>query len=187
MKKLISIIILIVITNLAVGQNASVEKSIFGIETGLLGGWVYNESRLSNEISLRSEIGIDAGYYLGSLLDNGVFVAAPSFSIEPRWYYNLSKRNSKSNKINNNSGNFLSFKTTFYPDWFTISNHKDVNVVKQIVFIPKWGIRRNIGNNMNFELGIGIGYQYVFYKSIGYFNNEGEAALDLHIRIGYTF
>lgn len=35
--------------------------------------------------------------------------------------------------------------------------------------------------------GIGIGYKYYFLKQYGYKENEGEATLDLHIRIGYTF
>ncbi|WP_344714740.1 hypothetical protein [Winogradskyella damuponensis] len=38
-------------------QNTSVEKSIFGLQTGVLGIWAYNEAKLSNTIALRTEHG----------------------------------------------------------------------------------------------------------------------------------
>lgn len=40
----------------------SVEKSIFGVQTGILGLWVHNESRLTNSIALRTEVGLDVGF-----------------------------------------------------------------------------------------------------------------------------
>ena len=42
-------------------QNASVEKSSFGIQTGVLGIWAHREVKLSNQIALRAEFGMDAG------------------------------------------------------------------------------------------------------------------------------
>ena len=54
--------------------------------------------------------------------------------------------------------------------------------------IPKWGLRRNIAkSNLNFEVGVGFGYRFYFLKQYGYSKNDGETALDLHLRIGYTF
>jgi hypothetical protein len=44
-------------------KDVSVEKSIFGIQTGLLGIWVHNEMRLTNEIALRTELGLDSGIF----------------------------------------------------------------------------------------------------------------------------
>ena len=169
------------------GQEISVEKSIYGIQTGFLGVWVHNESRLTNEISLRSEIGFDSGIFGGSFYDKTGFLMTPVITLEPKWYYNLEKRNSKSKNIKNNSGNFIGLKTSYNPDWFVISNYDNIRVVNQISIIPKWGIRRNIGNHFNFEAGIGLGYRYIFAKSAGYLTNESEATLDLHLRIGYTF
>lgn len=169
------------------GQEISVEKSIYGIQTGLLGIWVHNELKLTNEISLRSEIGFDSGIFGGSFYDKTGFLMTPVITLEPKWYYNLEKRNSKSKNIKNNSGNFIGLKTSYNPDWFVISNYDNLKVVNQISIIPTWGIRRNIGNHFNFETGIGLGYRYIFAKSAGYLENESEAVLDLHLRIGYTF
>ena len=48
---------------MAKSQDASVEKSTFGIQTGVLGVWAYKETELSNQIALRTEIGMDAGFW----------------------------------------------------------------------------------------------------------------------------
>ena len=46
--------------HLSSSAKASVEKSIFGIQTGFLGIWINNEVRLSNSFVLRSELGFAA-------------------------------------------------------------------------------------------------------------------------------
>ncbi|MCD6544571.1 MAG: hypothetical protein J7K34_08685 [Flavobacteriaceae bacterium] len=168
-------------------QNTSVEKSIFGIQTGFLGIWAHNEVRLSDEIVLRSEIGFDGGFRSSDFYGYNYYVFAFVITAEPRWYYNLEKRNKKGKNIAKNSGNFIGIKTSFHPDWFTISNEDNIKVTPQILFIPKWGIKRTIGNHFTYEAGIGLGYQYIFYKSEGYAENEGALSADLHLRIGYTF
>ena len=168
-------------------QNASVEKSVFGIQTGFLGIWAHNESRLSNTIAMRSELGFDSGIWGGDFYDGTGFLLTPVLTLEPRFYYNLNKRNSKSKVITNNSGNFISIKTSFHPDWFVISNYKDVSIISDISFIPTWGIRRNIGTHFNYEAGLGFGYRYIFAKAAGYYSNESEATANLHLRIGYVF
>lgn len=168
-------------------KTASVEQSIYGIQTGLLGIWIHNETKLSNSIALRSEIGLDSGIFGGSAYDDYVnFLMAPVITLEPRWYYNLDKRISKGKSIEKNSGNFVGLKISYHPDWFVISNNEYVNVVNQIDFIPKWAIKRTIGQHFTYELGAGLGYGYIFYDS-EYLEDEGEVALDLHLRIGYTF
>jgi hypothetical protein len=168
-------------------QNASVEKSVFGIQTGLLGIWAHNESRLSNTIALRSELGFDGAIWGGSIYDEVGFSLSPVLTLEPRFYYNLNKRNSKSKVITNNSGNFISLQTSFHPDWFVISNYEYASIISVISIIPTWGIRRNMGVHFNFEAGAGIGYQYSFAKAAGYPSNTSEAAANLLLRIGYVF
>ena len=65
--------------------------------------------------------------------------------------------------------------------------HKDVNRVSDILIIPSWGMRRNLGQHFNFETGAGIGYVYYFAKNAGYSENEGEVALNILLKIGYKF
>lgn len=138
---------------------------------------------------MRSEIGLDAGYFKSYYSGNDdIFMAGPSVNVEPRWYYNLESRANKGRNTKNNAGNFVGLSFKYLPDWFTVSNDNNRNISDQILLIPKWSIRRNIGqSNFNYEAGAGLGYQYVFLKQYGYRENASEAYLDLHIRIGYTF
>ena len=186
MKKIITLV-LVCLSIFCNAQNVSVEKSVFGIQTGLLGIWAHNESRLSNTIALRSELGLGGAIWGGSMYDEVGFSLSPVLTLEPRFYYNLNKRNSRSKGITNNSGNFISLQTSFHPDWFVISNYEYENLISSISIIPTWGIRRNIGAHFNFEAGFGIGYQYFFTKAAGYPSNESDAAANLLLRIGYVF
>ena len=187
MKKIAFTLILCGLTLIAKSQNVSVEKSTYGIQTGFLGIWVNNEIKLSNQIALRSEIGFDSGIWGGDFYEGTGFLLTPVITLEPRLYYNLNKRVSKSRRIDGNSGNFISLKTSYHPDWFVISNKDNVSVISDISIIPTWGIRRNIGKHFTYETGIGIGYRYVFAKQAGFLENESEVAVNLHLRIGYRF
>lgn len=187
MKKILLTLTFCGLTFMAKSQTTSVEQSTFGIQTGLLGIWVHNEARLSSQITLRSEVGFDSGIWGGDFYEKTGFLLTPVITLEPRWYYNLNKRESKSKRIDGNSGNFIALKTSYHPDWFVISNYDDIQIISDISIIPTWGIRRHIGDHFTYETGIGIGYRYIFAKSAGYSEDESEAALNLHLRIGYRF
>lgn len=175
------------LTFIANSQTASVEKSTFGIQTGFLGIWAHNESKLSNQFALRSELGFDTGIFGSEASNINGFLLAPAITLEPRWYYNLSKRERKSKRIDGNSGNFLSLKTTYHPDWFIISNEDNINFISDISVIPTWGIRRNLGNHFNYEAGFGIGYVKYFKEDNVILLLESGVAVNLHLRIGYRF
>ncbi|MFN3753402.1 hypothetical protein [Flavobacterium sp.] len=172
----------LLVFNLSFSQSTtSVEKSIFGVQTGILGIWMHNETRLSDEISLRTELGLDFGIQ-GN--DNSTTTAMiPSLRLEPRWYYNLEKRVKKGRKTANNSGNFLAVNTTYNPDWFIISNKDNVSIISTLAFVPKWGIKRTLGNHFTYEAGFGIGTFIVLND----YEVDNKVAVDLHLRIGYTF
>jgi hypothetical protein len=190
MKKNNFVLLLIILFNIGFSQDkktTSVEKSIFGVQTGLLGVWINNESKLSNEIALRTELGFDAGLFGGSFYPKTGFLMTPVLRIEPRWYYNLNKRAEKSRNISGNSGNFFTLQTTFNPNWFVISNYDNIKIVNQVSIVPTWGIKRVLGKHFTYETGIGIGLIHYFAKSSGYAKDENEAWLNLHLRLGYTF
>jgi hypothetical protein len=189
MKKIFIVLILCGLTFITKGQEASVEKNSYGIQSGILGVWIHNETRLTNEISLRSEIGFDGNIYYNYYYGLSDYITIlPVITVEPRWYYNLEKRLAKSKNTENNSGNFISMKISYNPDWFYISNYdRNFTIVNEVCLIPKWGIRRVYGKHFSFETGIGIGYRYIFDKSAGYYENNGDFEVDLHFRIGYSF
>lgn len=187
MKKIFCFLALCGLTFIAKSQTASVEKSTYGIQTGFLGIWVHNESKLSNQFALRSELGLDTGIFGSDINDVDGLLLVPAITVEPRWYYNLNKRENKSKRIDGNSGNFISIKTTYHPDWFVISNVDNINFISDISIIPTWGIRRNIGKSFNYELGFGIGYVHYFKEDNVIFFDESGVTANLHLRIGYRF
>lgn len=92
MKKIFCLLSVIIFGYVSHAQTVGVEKSIFNIQAGFLGTWINYESRLTDEIALRAEIGFDVGLRGGSLVGKTIVGLAPAISVEPRWYYNISKR-----------------------------------------------------------------------------------------------
>ena len=178
------------LSSTAQDKSASVEKSTFGIQTGILGIWVHNESKLSNSITLRSELGLDAGFSVNdNFVGDDIFALIPAITLEPRWYYNLNKRVSKSRRIDGNSGNFIALKISYHPDVIVYSNQNtdNINFISDISIIPTWGIRRNIGKHFNYETGIGIGYVRFLEDVKSTSLSKNEVGVNLHLRIGYRF
>jgi hypothetical protein len=164
-----------------------VEKSLFNVQTGLVGVWVNHEGRLGEKFALRTELGLEG---VGAIRENqkDTYGLAPSINIEPRWYYNIIKRNEKGKNTTRNSANFLTVSFKFLPDLLIIGGGDNDYVPNQIAIVPKWGMRRAIANsNFNYELGGGIGYFHTFLKEGQYVENNPDVAVDIHVRIGYTF
>jgi hypothetical protein len=196
MKKILALIFLGLNLN-ANCQTVGVEKTFFSIQTGLAGIWINNETRLSNSIALRSEIGIEHDFFVGDQYDGAGFILQPVLTLEPRYYYNLEKRNSRGKKTSKNSGNYLSLKTSYHPDWFVLNLDENITKTADLSIIPTWGIKRQIGSNFTYETGLGLGYRIVYLKP-NYYNGSSQNVDDvstnrnqytpyLHLRIGYTF
>lgn len=169
-------------------QEAKVERSIFGIQIGLLGTWGYNELKLSNAITLRTEVGFDIGIFGGYSYDRTQFIMEPVITLEPRYYYNLEKRIAKHKNIRNNTGNFLTLKASYHPDWFVITNSEQrFGLINQIALIPKWGIRRNFQRHLNFESGVGVGLLFFLGPAASNLPRKTLGIIDLHLRVGYSF
>jgi hypothetical protein len=186
-KKTMYLSFALLLCQLINAQSVSVEKAVYGIQIGTFGIWGNLESKLSNSISLRSEVGFDSGIWGGSFYPETGYIITPVLTLEPRLYYNLNARVKKSKSIINNSGNFISLKTSYHPNWFAISNYDNVQIVPDLSIISTWGIRRSIGKHFNYETGIGIGYRYYFAKSAGYISNSSGGTVNLDLRIGYSF
>ncbi|QTE24191.1 hypothetical protein [Polaribacter cellanae] len=166
-------------------DKVGVKKSMYGVQTGILGAWVYNEARLNNEFALRTEIGLDAGFSYGSNdTPKYQYILLPALSLEPRWYYNFEERTKKGRSVKNNAANFFSLRTKYNPNWFIISNNKNVTINSGFfTIIPSWGIRRDLGSNFDFELRLGYGYGFISSK-----NSSASGWLgDFSVRFGYNF
>lgn len=183
LSKIITLLFVLTFGTKSISQNkGTLEKSIFGAETGFLGFWANNETRLISNLSLKSELGLDAGFFGGASDTKIGTVLVPVITLEPRYYYNIEKRARNNKTTSNNSANFIALNLKYQPDLFVVSN-SDVDAITNISIIPKWGIRRNLGNHFHYETGFGFGYRY-FLEKIN--NEKGEIAVDLHLRIGYN-
>ena len=168
-------------------SDASVEKSVFSVQTGLVGIWANNELRLSNQFALRTEIGLELLSFDYAYTDETKYGAAPSISVEPKWYYNLEKRVRKGRNIAGNSGNAFSVRINYLsPNAFLISEIENYKGVDQLNIIPKWSIRRIYGKHFIFETGFGLGPVIAIGKYAKY-ADTGDVYVDLHARIGYCF
>ena len=151
-------------------QEASVEKSVFGVQIGVLSIWAHNELKLLDQVALRSEIAV-SGPNTSSI--------APLLALEPRWYYNLNKRVDKGKRIDGNSGNYVSLRASYH---FYNTSQIEENNLSRTLLVPTWGIRRNIGNHFNYEAGggIGLGFDYDNGRKIGFTSY-------INLKIGYRF
>jgi len=173
----------------------SVEKSIYGVQTGFLGAWLYNESRLNDEFALRSQVGFDfrvEGFReFESAGPNSDFYGILHLSLEPRWYYNLDKRLKKGKNIDRNSGNFVALLASLNLESVSFTTNDRIRSVDQIRFVPKWGIRRSLRKHISYEAGFGFGYAFFLNNTertgVFPFRNErtSDFTADIHLRIGF--
>ncbi|MBB6462249.1 hypothetical protein [Flammeovirga kamogawensis] len=170
--------------NISNGQE--IERSTFGLQVGVLGVWVNHEYKLIDRFILRTEVGLDS-YILSKTPEHKSNLQfSPVVTLEPRWYYNLTSRKKKEKHILRNSANFFSLKSSYHPDWFVISNQDNLIPISDISIVPSWGMRRHIGQHINYEVGLGIGYIRTFYSNTGFGPDEEAIDINLNIRIGYS-
>ena len=194
MKKSIIIAVLLLSVK-AIGQEASVEKSMFGTQIGLIGAWVYNETKLTDQFVLRSEIGL-MGYNVETVksIDENTIslekqnIAIPEFIISPRWYYNLKKRASQGKRIDGNSANFLAINVNYVSSLFTLPKlNNGEKVIDRIMVVPQLGIRRGIGKRFYFEAGIGAGYALLVGRNSKRVEDKEDFVISARLRLGYRF
>ena len=168
-------------------QTRHVEDLSSGIQTGLLGLWVYAEKGISRQEVLRGEVGFANATSGDPFFRNSSLLLAPVFTAEPRWYFNLDKRFETSRTTKNNSGNFLSLKTSYYPYWYVISSENRIRVASVLSLMPTWGFRRHLTKHLAFETGIGLGDRYFFLENSNSVENRASIAFHFQLRLGYTF
>ena len=181
-KKLLFISISL-ITIYGKAQNSGVEKNITGVQLGIFGLDLYNETKLANKTTLRAEASLFPAIWGGGLYAETGFAFYPALTVQPKYYYNIEQRAEKGKNIKNNAGNYFGLQVRYIPNWFVISNTKNLSLSNQINFIPTYGLRRNFAENFNYEVKAGFGYGRTFGNNF----NESGAVLDLSIKVGYDF
>lgn len=183
MKKQIYLFGFCLLSFFGTAQTSNVQKNISGVQIGLFGLDVYNEIKIAEKTTLRAEASLFPAIWGGDMYGKTGFAFYPALTLQPKYYYNISKRSENGKNTKNNSANYFGLQVRYIPDWFVISNTKNVSLSNQINFIPTYGLRRNFADNFNYEFKAGLGYGTTFGNN----NNTSGAVLDLSIKVGYDF
>jgi hypothetical protein len=136
-------------------EKVSVEKSILSIQTGYFGTWINHELKLHKKIALRTEIGTEYRLKFAIKQSFDSLKNQVSIFLEPKYYFNLTKRESKNKNIKNNAGNYISLRTNL-----NILNNLENGEIYFHTLTPTYGIRRNLTSHFNLELSFGYGISY---------------------------
>ncbi len=98
MKRIAAFIILGICFSTQAQSTLPLKNQFLEYKTGVAGLWLNNESKLSNTIALRSEMGVEHDFTVGDHYDGAGFIFQPVLTLEPRYYYNLEKRNANRKK-----------------------------------------------------------------------------------------
>lgn len=198
MKKTIFTIVLTFLFSISTNAQV-VDESISGIQIGYLGVWWNNELRLTKNWALRSEIGYEAPLFSNidfeskrlEFYKNQSPLFLPVISLEPRWYYNSTKRQGNSKNTFHNSGNYVSIAARYYPEILAYSPRGINEVDGGFFIVPSWGVRRNINYRLNLEIGAGIGIDLTKVRrsetNTGSTEDFEDILFNIHLRFGYKF
>jgi len=152
MKRLSIFSIFIFLTILSYAQNDRVQN-VHSLKATFIGLSYSYEQSISQRSAINFELMIGGGF--GSNIFVGDYwLIAPIMRVEPRYYYNYLKRVSQGKKTINNSANYLSLSADYV---FGTIIGDNAHAVQAFMIIPKWGLKRTIGNHFVFEFAAGFG------------------------------
>ena len=175
MKRLSIISIFIFLTILSYSQNDKVQN-VHSLKATFIGLSYSYEQSISQKSTVNFEFMI-AGGFGSSFIGGDYWLIAPIMRVEPRYYYNYLKRVAKGKKIINNSANYLSLSADYQ---FGTSIGDNAHALRAFSIIPKWGLKRTIGNHFVFEFAAGIG---AYTSEI----ETWKPTLGLDLKFGYSF
>lgn len=158
------------------------QKSMTGIQAGLLGAWGYYEFSAARLLAVRTEVGFNSGYGGGGVL------VLPALTLEPRFYYNLDNRAAKGKTTTNNVGNFVAISHRYNYTGLNYSTNQEFDFAEAhgLSVFARWGMRRNLTKHLNFETSFGLGYGMYSIRNSPHKNTAGSV-FDMQVRLGYKF
>ncbi|MEO6219833.1 MAG: hypothetical protein ABIO81_05355 [Ginsengibacter sp.] len=177
--KLLLLIVLGTFSQISFAQTKqpTIRKNSISADIGFVGSWLNYEKQIKQLLTIKTSIGAEGGFSFGP--STNYFALTPTLRLEPRYYYNFNRRVKLEKKTLYNAANYFAVTFLVIPNLFTISNAAGVEFESGLHVIPKVGIKRTIGQRMNFEFGIGYG---PFFGENGI---DGAVGADIHI--GYNF
>lgn len=179
-KHALLLLLISVTINSKAQDTTSVEQvktvSNHSVSTEILALTYNYEYALGTKCSILGRLGLQSGLNYNSTFGTR-YTIHPGISIEPRYYYNLTKRGRKGKRTIKNSANYLALTSWYIFD--PIVEHKSTGI-SSIIIAPNWGIRRVYGNAFLLEFNTGISYSIDEYKT-------EDWNLLLNLRVGYVF
>lgn len=181
LKKWVCIVVSVLSLSPLAAQKVVTTHSVSVELAGLM--YAY-ECPLGNRFSLVARVGTQAGIqyssyssFWGEREHRWSVGLYPVLSVEPRYYYNLSKRYEAGKNAFKNSGAFLSCNVQYYfPPYY----RHQVEGKGGLVVTPFWGFRRVWYRHLLFELGGGLSLASNDFSSV----SVGPA---FNVRLGYLF
>ncbi|MDO6801124.1 hypothetical protein Q4595_01555 [Wenyingzhuangia sp. 1_MG-2023] len=181
-KCFLTVVALVSLTVNAQVEKVSVVKNLYNIQTGF-GLWVNNETKLTQEVALRSELGLSGAYQKRS--GESVLAFVPGVSVEPRWYFNLKKRYQEGKDVAFNCANYWSVKAFYVSDAFIIATNNAELERNNLNVTVNWGLKRNLNANWHYELGVGLGADVLYKETDGFLTQDSPFVGSFTVRIGY--
>ena len=161
-------------------EEVGIEKSLFGVQAGIMGIWANHELKLANTVALRTEIGfVKTNWIIGTKKEEPIIPLV--LTVEPKCYFNIAKRYSQGKRIDNNAAEYFSIQMTYQPLFILGKQNSNISI------IPTYAQRSNIGKHFNYEVGGGMGYGYFFKSGNNDLKYGSDWAFNIVLRIGYTF
>jgi len=175
MKRLSIISIFIFVTTLSYAQNDKVQN-VHSLKASFIGLSYAYEQSISQKLTINLELML-AGGFGSNFIGGDYWLVSPIMRVEPRYYYNYLKRAENSKNTNHNSANYLSLSADYQ---FGSSFGSNAHALRAFCLIPKWGLKRAIGNHFIFEFATGIG---AYTSEI----ETWKPTLGLDLKFGYSF
>lgn len=174
-RKFWFIAVLVICSANLLAQNDKTYPS-HSIKGPLIGLSYSYEHPVAIQSTLNFELMISGGFGSGMFRES-YWVIAPVLRVEPRYYYNLTRRFDKGKKTINNSANYFALAIDYQPG---ISIGKNAEAYQYLQIVPKYGLKRTIGRHFIFEIAAGLGAYVVE-------NSDWDSVIAIDLKLGYAF
>jgi hypothetical protein len=147
----------------------------------------------NQSLGIQAFISISAGFgYSSDFGTSSFFYLDPALMLQYRYYYNLSKRDSKGKRTEMNSANYISpiFETVFYKVRTSDVEYTGKNRTAINTLGLAWGLQRNYKRRFSLDLNMGVGYRFGGRAELDnngkvFIDNFSEFAIPVHFTLGF--
>lgn len=161
MKKSL-LFVFILWSTLSIAQDDTIAplENLFSANLNIVGAGLTYERVLGNKFTTH----FNASYQLvgvngGSNQDVDLTFAG-NLSVGARYYYNRERRFEKGKTLTQNAGNFWAAEFQVIPDFTVATEERFARYLTTYLVGAKYGLRRNITRNLNYECEFGLGYLF---------------------------